>query len=148
MIEITLKKPEDFLKVKETLTRMGIANNKDKVLYQSCHILQKQGRYYIVHFKEMLKLDGRPVIIDLEDEIRRDSIAQLLADWGLLSINRGQTLAQMQNTSREIARRQKHRRMFNRTDARRAHAIALAASTIRKWQQNYATRTRRRRCIN
>ena len=66
MIEITLKQPEDFLKVKETLTRMGIANNKDKVLYQSCHILQKQGRYYIVHFKEMLKLDGRPVTIDLK----------------------------------------------------------------------------------
>ncbi|AKY01897.1 translation repressor protein [Klebsiella phage RCIP0032] len=108
MIEITLKKPEDFLKVKETLTRMGIANNKDKVLYQSCHILQKQGRYYIVHFKEMLKLDGRPVIIDLEDEIRRDSIAQLLADWGLLSINRGQTLAQMQNNFRVITFKQKH----------------------------------------
>ncbi|UCR74253.1 endoribonuclease translational repressor of early genes [Klebsiella phage vB_KpnM_5N] len=108
MIEITLKHPEDFLKVKETLTRMGIANNKDKVLYQSCHILQKQGRYYIVHFKEMLKLDGRPVTIDLEDEIRRDSIAQLLADWGLLSINRGQTLAQMQNNFRVITFKQKH----------------------------------------
>lgn len=108
MIEITLKQPEDFLKVKETLTRMGIANNKDKVLYQSCHILQKQGRYYIVHFKEMLKLDGRPVAIDLEDEIRRDSIAQLLADWGLLSINRGQTLAQMQNNFRVITFKQKH----------------------------------------
>ncbi|QLF82910.1 translational regulator protein [Klebsiella phage vB_KpnM-JEC] len=108
MIEITLKQPEDFLKVKETLTRMGIANNKDKVLYQSCHILQKQGRYYIVHFKEMLKLDGRPVTIDLEDEIRRDSIAQLLADWGLLSINRGQTLAQMQNNFRVITFKQKH----------------------------------------
>ncbi|WPH68067.1 translational repressor protein [Klebsiella phage ValerieMcCarty02] len=108
MIEITLKQPEDFLKVKETLTRMGIANNKDKILYQSCHILQKQGRYYIVHFKEMLKLDGRPVTIDLEDEIRRDSIAQLLADWGLLSINRGQTLAQMQNNFRVITFKQKH----------------------------------------
>ncbi|UGO49675.1 putative translational repressor [Klebsiella phage vB_KaeM_Merci] len=108
MIEITMKQPEDFLKVKETLTRMGIANNKDKVLYQSCHILQKQGRYYIVHFKEMLKLDGRPVTIDLEDEIRRDSIAQLLADWGLLSINRGQTLAQMQNNFRVITFKQKH----------------------------------------
>ncbi|WWS24675.1 hypothetical protein vBKpnAMK4_00491 [Klebsiella phage vB_Kpn_AM_K4] len=78
------------------------------VLYQSCHILQKQGRYYIVHFKEMLKLDGRPVTIDLEDEIRRDSIAQLLADWGLLSINRGQTLAQMQNNFRVITFKQKH----------------------------------------
>ena len=86
MIEITLKQPEDFLKVKETLTRMGIANNKDRVLYQSCHILQKQGRYYIVHFKEMLRMDGRQVDIDGEDYQRRDSIAQLLEDWGLIDI--------------------------------------------------------------
>ncbi|QUL77709.1 translation repressor protein [Escherichia phage ECML-359] len=86
MIEITLKQPEDFLKVKETLTRMGIANNKDRVLYQSCHILQKQGRYYIVHFKEMLRMDGRQVDIDGEDYQRRDSIAQLLEDWGLITI--------------------------------------------------------------
>ncbi|ELL9021270.1 translational repressor RegA [Escherichia coli] len=86
MIEIKLKNPEDFLKVKETLTRMGIANNKDKVLYQSCHILQKQGKYYIVHFKEMLRMDGRQVDIDGEDYQRRDSIAQLLEDWGLIII--------------------------------------------------------------
>lgn len=86
MIEIKLKSPEDFLKVKETLTRMGIANNKDKVLYQSCHILQKQGLYYIVHFKEMLQMDGRKVDIDEEDLVRRDSIAQLLEDWNLLEI--------------------------------------------------------------
>lgn len=86
MIEIKLKNPEDFLKVKETLTRMGIANNKDKVLYQSCHILQKQGKYYIVHFKEMLRMDGRQVDIDGEDYQRRDSIAQLLEDWGLIDI--------------------------------------------------------------
>ncbi|WMU95863.1 endoribonuclease translational repressor of early genes [Escherichia phage pEC-M719-6WT.2] len=86
MIEITLKQPEDFLKVKETLTRMGIANNKDRVLYQSCHILQKQGRYYIVHFKEMLRMDGRQVDIDGEDYQRRDSITQLLEDWGLITI--------------------------------------------------------------
>ncbi|WPK29067.1 endoribonuclease translational repressor [Escherichia phage vB_EcoP_EP32B] len=86
MIEIKLKNPEDFLKVKETLTRMGIANNKDKVLYQSCHILQKQGKYYIVHFKEMLRMDGRQVDIDGEDYQRRDSIAQLLEDWGLIAI--------------------------------------------------------------
>ncbi|XAO14160.1 endoribonuclease translational repressor regA [Escherichia phage JM10] len=86
MIEIKLKNPEDFLKVKETLTRMGIANNKDKVLYQSCHILQKQGKYYIVHFKEMLRMDGRQVDIDGEDYKRRDSIAQLLEDWGLIVI--------------------------------------------------------------
>lgn len=86
MIEVKLKNPEDFLKVKETLTRMGIANNKDKVLYQSCHILQKQGKYYIVHFKEMLRMDGRQVDIDGEDYQRRDSIAQLLEDWGLIVI--------------------------------------------------------------
>lgn len=86
MIEIKLKNPEDFLKVKETLTRMGIANNKDKVLYQSCHILQKQGKYYIVHFKEKLRMDGRQVDIDGEDYQRRDSIAQLLEDWGLIVI--------------------------------------------------------------
>ncbi|QBQ78611.1 putative translation repressor protein [Escherichia phage vB_EcoM_KAW3E185] len=86
MIEIKLKNPEDFLKVKETLTRMGIANNKDKVLYQSCHILQKQGKYYIVHFKEMLRMDGRQVDINGEDYQRRDSIAQLLEDWGLIVI--------------------------------------------------------------
>lgn len=108
MIEITLKQPEDFLKVKETLTRMGIANNKDKVLYQSCHILQKQGKYYIVHFKEMLKLDGRPVNIDSEDYIRRDSIAQLLQDWGLIEIETPDVhLAEMQNNFRVITFRQK-----------------------------------------
>ncbi len=86
MIEIKLKNPEDFLKVKETLTRKGIANNKEKVLYQSCQILQKQGKYYIVHFKEMLRMDGRQVDIDGEDYQRRDSIAQLLEDWGLIVI--------------------------------------------------------------
>lgn len=109
MIEITLKQPEDFLKVKETLTRMGIANNKDKVLYQSCHILQKQGRYYIVHFKEMLRLDGRPVDIDGEDYQRRDSIAQLLEDWGLLDIleTEKEDLFMMVNNFRVISFKQK-----------------------------------------
>lgn len=109
MIEITLKQPEDFLKVKETLTRMGIANNKDSILYQSCHILQKQGRYYIVHFKEMLKLDGRPVVIDEEDEVRRDSIAQLLEDWGLVDIAPGQRsyMFEMANNFRVISFKQK-----------------------------------------
>ena len=107
MIEIKLKQPEDFLKVKETLTRMGIANNKDRVLYQSCHILQKQGRYYIVHFKEMLKLDGRQVTIDKEDVIRRDSIAQLLGDWNLVEIVEDQELFEMQNNFRVITFKQK-----------------------------------------
>lgn len=108
MIEITLKQPEDFLKVKETLTRMGIANNKDKYLYQSCHILQKQGKYYIVHFKEMLRMDGRPVDIDGEDYQRRDSIAQLLEDWGLLNIVDNSELFEMSNNFRVISFKQKH----------------------------------------
>lgn len=110
MIEINLKNPEDFLKVKETLTRMGIANNKDKVLYQSCHILQKQGRYFVVHFKEMLKMDGRPVVIDEEDEIRRDSITWLLEDWGLIEIAPGQRafMKELSNNFRVISFKQKH----------------------------------------
>ncbi|ANA49395.1 translation repressor [Salmonella phage vB_SnwM_CGG4-1] len=107
MIEIKLKQPEDFLKVKETLTRMGIANNKDRVLYQSCHILQKQGLYYVVHFKEMLKLDGRPVTIDDEDITRRDSIAQLLEDWGLIELVDRGSLQAMQNNFRVITFKQK-----------------------------------------
>ncbi|AIS73370.1 gp61 [Shigella phage pSs-1] len=110
MIEITLKKPEDFLKVKETLTRMGIANNKDKVLYQSCHILQKKGLYYIVHFKEMLRMDGRQVEMTEEDEVRRDSIAWLLEDWGLVEIVPGQRtfMKDLTNNFRVISFKQKH----------------------------------------
>ncbi|WWS22766.1 translation repressor [Escherichia phage LH01] len=109
MIEIKLKNPEDFLKVKETLTRMGIANNKDKVLYQSCHILQKQGKYYIVHFKEMLRMDGRQVDIDGEDYQRRDSIAQLLEDWGLIIIEDSarEDLFSLTNNFRVISFKQK-----------------------------------------
>ncbi|AAU29239.1 translation repressor protein [Escherichia phage vb_EcoM-VR5] len=108
MIEITLKQPEDFLKVKETLTRMGIANNKEKKLYQSCHILQKQGRYYIVHFKEMLRMDGRQVDIDGEDYQRRDSIAQLLKDWGLIDIVDDSELFEITNNFRVISFKQKN----------------------------------------
>ena len=110
MIEITLKKPEDFLKVKETLTRMGIANNKDKDLYQSCHILQKKGLYYIVHFKEMLRMDGRQVEMTEEDEVRRDSIAWLLEDWGLIEIVPGQRtfMKDLTNNFRVISFKQKH----------------------------------------
>ena len=110
MIEITLKKPEYFLKVKETLTRMGIANNKDKVLYQSCHILQKKGLYYIVHFKEMLRMDGRQVEMTEEDEVRRDSIAWLLEDWGLIEIVPGQRtfMKDLTNNFRVISFKQKH----------------------------------------
>lgn len=108
MIEIKLKNPEDFLKVKETLTRMGIANNRDKVLYQSCHILQKKGLYYIVHFKEMLRMDGRQVDIDGEDYQRRDSIAQLLRDWGLIDIVEESELFELTNNFRVISFKQKN----------------------------------------
>lgn len=110
MIEIKLKNPEDFLKVKETLTRMGIANNKDKVLYQSCHILHKQEKYYIVHFKEMLKMDGRQVEFTEEDETRRDSITWLLEDWGLIEITQGQRsfMKELTNNFRVISFKQKH----------------------------------------
>lgn len=110
MIEIKLKNPEDFLKVKETLTRMGIANNKDKVLYQSCHILHKQEKYYIVHFKEMLKMDGRQVEFTEEDETRRDSITWLLEDWGLIEIAQGQRsfMKELTNNFRVISFKQKH----------------------------------------
>lgn len=85
-IEITIKKDEDFLKIKETLTRIGIASTKNKALYQSCHILHKQGRFFIVHFKEMLSLDGKETDFSEEDMGRRNTIAKLLADWGLLTL--------------------------------------------------------------
>lgn len=86
MIEIDLICPDNFLKIKETLTRCGIANNRDKKLYQSCHILQKKGRYYIVHFKELLKLDGRTVQLTEEDILRRNNIARLLTQWNLCKL--------------------------------------------------------------
>jgi hypothetical protein len=86
MLEITLNSDDDFLKIKETLTRMGIANNQDHVLYQSCHILQKQRKYYIVHFKELLKLDGREVNISEEDITRRNNIANCLSQWNMCTI--------------------------------------------------------------
>lgn len=86
MVPIHLNHPDDFLKIAETLTRIGIASNKEKKLYQSCHILQKQGKYFIVHFKEMLKLDGLPVSISDEDICRRNNIAALLDSWKLCKI--------------------------------------------------------------
>lgn len=89
MINIILKTPDDFLKVKETLTRMGIANNKDKVLYQSCHILQKQGKYFIAHFKDMMKLDGKAVNMSDDDLLRTKSIAKTLEAWGLIQTDLG-----------------------------------------------------------
>ena len=87
MVEVTLKNDEDFLKVKETLTRIGVASRKNKALYQSCHILHKQQWYYIVHFKELFALDGKPTNFDQEDMGRRNTIANLLEEWGLVKIN-------------------------------------------------------------
>ena len=86
MIEVSLSEPDDFLKVRETLTRIGVASRKEKKLYQSCHILHKQGRYYIVHFKELFALDGKKANLTVNDVQRRNRISQLLADWGLISV--------------------------------------------------------------
>ena len=86
MVEVSLGEPDDFLKVRETLTRIGVASRKEKKLYQSCHILHKQGRYYIVHFKELFALDGKRANLTINDVQRRNRISQLLADWGLISI--------------------------------------------------------------
>ena len=86
MVEVVLSEPDDFLKVRETLTRIGVASRKEKKIYQSCHILHKQGRYYLVHFKELFALDGKHANITVNDVQRRNRIAQLLADWGLISV--------------------------------------------------------------
>ena len=86
MIEIKLNEPDDFLKVRETLTRIGVASRKEKKLYQSCHILHKQGRYFIVHFKELFALDGKRANITVNDVQRRNRIIQLLLDWGLVTV--------------------------------------------------------------
>ena len=86
MLEVSLKEPDDFLKVRETLTRIGVASRKEKKIYQSCHILHKQGTYYIVHFKELFALDGKNTNLSINDLQRRNRIVQLLLDWGLVSI--------------------------------------------------------------
>lgn len=86
MLEITLKQPDDFLKVRETLSRIGVASRKEKKLYQSCHILHKQGKYYIVHFKELFALDGKETNLSENDIGRRNRIASLLSDWGLVTV--------------------------------------------------------------
>lgn len=86
MLEITLSEPDDFLKVRETLTRIGVASRRDNTLFQSCHILHKQGRYFIVHFKELFLLDGKKSNLEVSDVERRNTIATLLADWGLIGI--------------------------------------------------------------
>jgi hypothetical protein len=86
LVEVTLVETDDFLKVRETLTRIGVASKKDKTLYQSCHILHKQGKYYIVHFKELFALDGKPTDLTENDLSRRNAIAKLLQDWGLIKV--------------------------------------------------------------
>jgi len=86
LVEVTLGEKDDFLKVRETLTRIGVASKKDRILYQSCHILHKQGRYYIVHFKELFALDGKPTDISENDLSRRNAIAKLLQDWELVKV--------------------------------------------------------------
>ena len=93
MVEVGLKEPDDFLKVRETLTRIGVASWKEKKLYQSCHILHKQGRYYIVHFKELFALDGKKANLSSNDVQRRNRIVQLLSDLGLISINAKEVIA-------------------------------------------------------
>lgn len=89
-LEVTLAEPDDFLKIRETLTRIGVASRKDKILYQSCHILHKQGRYFIVHFKELFALDGKSADLTDNDLQRRNTIAKLLVDWGLVTILRSE----------------------------------------------------------
>ena len=86
MVEVLLNEPDDFLKVRETLTRIGVASRKEKKLYQSCHILHKQGRYFIVHFKELFALDGKRANLTVNDVQRRNRITRLLADWGLITV--------------------------------------------------------------
>ena len=86
MVEVTLNEPDDFLKVRETLTRIGVASRKEKKIYQSCHILHKQGRYFIVHFKELFALDGKHANLTQNDVQRRNRIIQLLCDWGLITV--------------------------------------------------------------
>ncbi len=87
MLEVVLNEPDDFLKVRETLTRIGVASRKENKLYQSCHILHKQGRYFIVHFKELFLLDGKKSNLEENDIARRNTIAQLMSDWGLITVD-------------------------------------------------------------
>ena len=110
MVEVGLKEPDDFLKVRETLTRIGVASRKEKKLYQSCHILHKQGRYYIVHFKELFALDGKKANLSLNDVQRRNRIVQLLGDWGLVSIHSKESIADVAPLSqiKVLAYKEKH----------------------------------------
>lgn len=109
-LEVTLTQPDDFLKVRETLTRIGVASRKDKVLYQSCHILHKQGRYFIVHFKELFALDGKSADLTENDLERRNTIAKLLIDWGLVKVVKPEFFQQLAPLSqiKVIAFKDKH----------------------------------------
>jgi len=93
MVEVSLNEPDDFLKVRETLTRIGVASRKEKKIYQSCHILHKQGKYYIVHFKELFALDGKNTNLSVNDVQRRNRIIQLLSDWGLITVVKADAIA-------------------------------------------------------
>ena len=95
MVEVVLGEPDDFLKVWETLTRIGVASRKEKKIYQSCHILHKQGKYYIVHFKELFALDGKKTNLSLNDVQRRNRIVQLLSDWGLITVVNSEQIADL-----------------------------------------------------
>ena len=95
MVEVVLGEPDDFLKVRETLTRIGVASRKEKKIYQSCHILHKQGKYYIVHFKELFALDGKKTNLSLNDVQRRNRIVQLISDWGLISVVNADQIADL-----------------------------------------------------
>ena len=95
MLEVTLNEPDDFLKVRETLTRIGVASRKEKKLFQSCHILHKQGRYFIVHFKELFLLDGKKSNLEENDIARRNTIVQLMSDWGLIIVQDKEKLKPM-----------------------------------------------------
>ena len=110
MIEITLNEPDDFLKVRETLTRIGVASRKEKKIYQSCHILHKQGRYYIVHFKELFALDGKHANLTQNDVQRRNRIIQLLSDWGLITIMNESNITDIAplNQIKVLAYKEKH----------------------------------------
>ena len=109
-LEVTLTQPDDFLKVRETLTRIGVASRKDKVLYQSCHILHKQGRYFIVHFKELFALDGKSADLTDNDLERRNTIAKLLIDWGLVKVAKPELFQELAPLSqiKVIAFKEKH----------------------------------------
>ena len=110
MVEVTLREPDDFLKVRETLTRIGVASRKEKKLYQSCHILHKQGRYYIVHFKELFALDGKRANLTLNDVQRRNRITRLLSDWGLITVDNEKEIEDVSPLSqiKVIAYKEKH----------------------------------------